>query len=100
MVQTLPTKRNLMKNVNPPNGSWGIVQILSGKRNVMKNQNPPNGSWGIVQILSRKRNVMKNQNPPNVSWGIVQIRPSLPQKVHIARSLLTAFGSLCFGGWI
>ena len=35
--------------LNPPNGSWGIVQIQPTRRNVMKNENPPNGSWGMFR---------------------------------------------------
>jgi hypothetical protein len=51
MVQIPFYKKSAVETVNPPNGSWGIVQILPTKRVPSNPWNSLNGSWGIVQIV-------------------------------------------------
>jgi hypothetical protein len=53
-------KKSAVEIVNPPNGSWGIVQIQPTKGVPSNPWNPPNGSWGIVQILPSHSGDLEN----------------------------------------
>jgi len=39
---------NFLRSLNPPSGSWGMVQVQPTDGSAFPN--PPSGSWGMVQV--------------------------------------------------